>query len=152
ALVVAATTTPDVRRIAEETMPELPAQVGGGSSKTITRGIRWASFSFSTTPRLEANLIVQATDADTAKKLNGLAESFVKNVVKELQNRSDERAILGALGNLVNPKVQNDRVVVQLDEAKLTQELPKLSNRVHAATARVQSMNNLKQMVLAAHN
>ena len=61
----------DAAKVLESAMPTLPAEVGGGSSKVLTHGFRWAVVSVAT-PSLNANLTVQASDAESAKALLGL--------------------------------------------------------------------------------
>ena len=57
----------DLRRAIDETMPKLPADVGGGSSKVLTDGLRWAAARLKLAPKAELEIIAQTKDADTAR-------------------------------------------------------------------------------------
>ena len=67
-------------------MPTLPAEVGGGSSKVLTRGFRWAAVGLDA-PKLKLNAVVQAADADAAKALLDLLKKTYAAVGKSKEVR-----------------------------------------------------------------
>lgn len=141
----------DLRRVAEESMPTLPPAVGGGPIQLFSRNLTWACASLSTAPKFDSSLIVQTSDAASAKKMDDLTRSFATNVVKELHNDREQQTILTALAKMVSPVVEGDRLVVRIDEQKYDSALPDLSARVRAAAGRMKSTNNLKQLAIAMH-
>ena len=60
----------DIRRAVEETLPTLPAEIGGGASRVLTRGIIWAALAVDLPPKkLDARLVIQAESAEAAGEL-----------------------------------------------------------------------------------
>src|SRR5947208_2944709 len=43
---------PDLRRAVEELLPNLPKEMGGASTRPLTRGFRWAAVGAGLTPKL----------------------------------------------------------------------------------------------------
>ena len=58
--------TADNRRVVEELLPTLPAEIGGGSSRVLTRGAMWASVGIDLSPRPAVRLTIQSQDAEAA--------------------------------------------------------------------------------------
>src|SRR5205085_2931548 len=60
----------DTRRVVEELLPNLPAELGGGPITDVTRGLRWVAVGLmpEAEPRLE--FLVQGKDAKAAQALN----------------------------------------------------------------------------------
>jgi Protein of unknown function (DUF1559) len=141
----------DLCRVVEETMTNLPPAVGGGSVQIFSRGLTWACVTLATTPKFDVSLIVQASDAAVAKKMDDLTKAFVSNVVKELHNEGEQQTILAALAKLVSPVVEGDRLIVRIDEQRFNKAVPDVSARVRAAAGRMKSTNNLKQLAIAMH-
>jgi hypothetical protein len=54
--------TADTRRVIEELLPTLPPEVGGGPSRTLTRGLRWAALGADLPPKLTLRLVIQSAD------------------------------------------------------------------------------------------
>src|SRR5207245_1569407 len=47
---------PHLTRIIDEMMPTLPKEVGGGSSKVLTRGVKWAALGLDASPKMALRL------------------------------------------------------------------------------------------------
>ena len=56
----------DAAKVLDSITPTLPAEVGGGSSKMLSHGFRWAAVGFDG-PKLKLKLTIQAADADSAR-------------------------------------------------------------------------------------
>jgi hypothetical protein len=80
ALQVAVSLTADQRRAIEETLPELPAGLGGGPSKVLTRGVMWVAASFDLTPRPVARAVAQCRDQQAAQEAGALVGRILENV------------------------------------------------------------------------
>lgn len=144
------------RRVVDEMMPELPKQIGGGSSKVFTRGLTWAAAGIDPPPRLSVKLVVESQDAQTAEALRAkLLEVLrivgqIKEVRQKLPNFDQAVAVLA-------PKVEGDRLVLVLSEQSqairtLMTALSVPLDQARQAARRQQSVNNLKQIALAVHN
>jgi hypothetical protein len=119
-LVVGATT--DAGRILEESIPELPGEIGGGSIRPLSRGLRWLRADVETAPRLAVRLTVQAKDAAMAEALDGL----VRRVLEHLAKSKDAASFVPEVGKLTGlwkPRRDGARLVVTLDEATLVEAL-----------------------------
>jgi hypothetical protein len=144
------------RRVVEELVPQLPPQVGGGSSTVLTRGLQWAALGLNLPPQLSARLVVQAADAGAATKLLAAWQTLLKWA-------SQDPKILQAglqpetLTALPAPVVENDRLVLTLDEksraiaAGLT-SLQRVLEEARTTARRTRSANNLRQLGVALHN
>jgi len=53
-------------RVIEEMMPTLPKEIGGGPSRTLTQGLRWAALSLDAVPKVSARLVIQSQDTQAA--------------------------------------------------------------------------------------
>src|SRR5262249_46896962 len=89
--------TRDLGRILEETMPTLPDEVGGGSVKPLSRGLRWLALGFDPAPKRSITLTAQAADAPSAKALAELASRAVKALAADKEGG----AALPGVGKLV---------------------------------------------------
>ncbi|HEY1859310.1 MAG TPA: DUF1559 domain-containing protein [Gemmataceae bacterium] len=147
--------TEDSRKVIEQVAPpELPKELGGGSTKAFTRGVKWVAVGVNPPPKPSGTLVIQSQDADAAKELHaGLkqaveaignlpADNEVKKAVPDLEK------ILGAL----LPQVQEDRLTLSVDEKMVTNVLGPVVAKIRDAAKRMQSVNNMKQIALAMHN
>jgi len=146
-----------VRRVVEEMMPKLPAEVGGGSIAPLTSGLRWIAFGVSAPPQaLSVRFVAQASDAETATALVGR----LNHIVTILARRSDVLVMVPKFEELARnlvPGVQGDQLTREWNESDGGLQsaaallIPPLAQaRAGGATAR--SVNNLKQFGLAMHS
>lgn len=142
----------DLRRAIDETMPTLPAEVGGDSSKVLTDGLRWAAARLTLTPKAEIEILLQTKDADTACTLRKLArrslEQTLKNEdIKQWLPKSDR------LAEFLVPTVRDDRLHVKVTEEQLlgADVLSAMLTARRRAVDRVRSANHLRQIGLALH-
>jgi hypothetical protein len=148
----------DVRRVYEELAPELPKEMGGGSIEILTRGIKWAALSLDAPPKLRARAIIQAADMAAAERLNALVTRGLqagRNLLLQDRDAPDIPAFpqfIRRMAELLTPRVEKDRLVVDVNLATELPALAKLTEGVSVSAERARSMNNLKQLGLALHN
>jgi hypothetical protein len=143
--------TPDTRRVLDELLPALPPQVGGGSTRPLTHGLRWAAVGVDLPPKLSLRLVIQSPDADAAGKLKELLTRMVKAA---LQQR-EARAFLPDIGRLTEKlalRVEGDRLTLSLGEEELKAFLLAPVRSWHQAVERRQQENNLHRLTIAMHN
>ncbi len=145
-LQLAVVPTNDMRRAFGELLPVLPAQLGGGPTSTLSRGMRWLSLAIRLPPEPSLRLVIQAQDARAADDLLTVANASLK--------LATDNGMPQPLADALRPKVEADQLVTALDAPALTRIAgdfligPML--RAREVSARVRSMNNLKQIGLAA--
>jgi hypothetical protein len=145
------------RRVIEETMPELPKEIGGGPSSVVTNGCLWAALSVDFSPQLTARLVVQSQDAAAAVALNKKLGEVVQTVAQMPQVKAMIPKFAETTGIFI-PKVEGNQLVLSLDAKQ--KEIGDLLNSVitpalreaRGSAERMASINNLKQIGLAMHN
>jgi hypothetical protein len=142
---------PEVRRSYEETMPQLPRELGGGPITVYTRGVRWAALGVETAPRLRLRLTVAARSPEAAKDLEASLDRLLHALARQAGDRP-LRAVLDKAIPHVLPKARGDRLELSLDETALADVARPVLPLLRQDTARLQSVNNLKQLVIAMHN
>ena len=143
------------RRVVEELMPALPQEIGGGPSTILTHGVQWLALGIDAPPKMSLKLVVQSQDAAAA----GLLQAKLREVVQVLSKLAADAgapAQLTEAVKLVDPQVEQDRLVLQLTEADRTAQallaaVEPAMERARAQVRRAQSVNNLKQLGLATH-
>ncbi|HEV3341837.1 MAG TPA: DUF1559 domain-containing protein [Pirellulales bacterium] len=134
-----------VRRVVEELMPTLPASIGGGPTRNISRGAMWAAVTMNGPPEISARLVIQAQDTAAAATLRGLWRDMLTRAWPD-----------GAkIGDTITPKLQNDQLVLQLEQAsiqKISEFVGPALRTVTDLSRRQQSAEHLRQIGLAMHN
>ena len=152
AIVAALVPTNDMRRVVEETLPNLPAEVGGGPVTTLTRGGRWARLTVKIPPDGSLRLTVQSQDAAAAR---AMADLLIR-AIKVVSGLPELRRLVGEdttdrLVRAVQPKVEQDRVTLSLDGKGLDEIVPPLAAAATAArrqAAVMESANRMRQLLL----
>ncbi len=145
------TLTPELRRALEEAMPALPKEIGGGSTKSVTRGLLWIAVGLDLTPSFSLRVVIQAADADSAKSLRGL----INSVLTHLARKKELRALFSDVDKIINlliPTVAGDRLSLNLDEKQLTPILQPAAALQRAAGDRRRTEDSLRRIASALHN
>jgi hypothetical protein len=141
-----------LRKSIQELIPTLPADVGGGSSKVLTDGLRWAAVRLKLKPKIEVEVIVQSKDAATARSQRDLA----RRVLDEAAKQEDVKKVLPKVEKLVpllTPSLDGDRLSVKITEEQVAavEALEGVVDAQKRAAERARSTNNLRQLGLALH-
>lgn len=144
------------RRVIEETMPQLPEQIGGGPSTVLTQGCLWAALGADLSPQPTVRVVIQSQNPEAAdafgKKLSEILQNFAKMpfVQETAPYFSKATAIL-------TPNIEGDKLVLVLNQQKkdisiVVDSLKPILEKARDEARRVASSNNLKQIGLAMHN
>jgi len=147
--------TADARRVIEELFPTLPTEIGGGASKTLTRGALWVAMGVNTSPPWSASLVLQSQDREAA---GALRQSWL-DVYKLLGGNRDVAVALPEFDRIASklvPEVKGDKLLLSVNERNQGAELLRAAvepglRSAQAASQRARSVNNLKQIALAMH-
>jgi hypothetical protein len=113
------------RKWIEEKAPTLPAMLGGGDSKVLSRGVKYASISMVQKPASMAKFKVHCTDAEQAKKL---AETLTKGADAAKDQLGGDEGLQKSL-EAAKPKVAGDTVSFDVDPVAVQLGLSGLSVR-----------------------
>jgi Protein of unknown function (DUF1559) len=147
--------TNENRRVAEEIMPKLPQELGGGPTTIVTKGVLWAAFGANVSPKMSLQGTIQSQDAETAQKLRGLIAQFYKLLGDEGPKGRTARQILPGFDKLaeqLTPKAEGDHLVLSLEEKDVAATLKPIVAKARNTVENKNSANNLKQIGLAIHN
>jgi hypothetical protein len=144
------------RRVIEELMPKLPAEVGGGSTTILTHGISWAALAVDLSPKAAVRLTIKSQDAASAEVLRARWLDGMKLAGEQMEIRQllpDFEKVTA----LLSPKLSGDRLTLAIDEkdvaaAGLFAPMSQAVEKARESSMRAHSMNNLKQIALAIMN
>jgi hypothetical protein len=141
--------TVDTRKVFEEIMPVLPAEVGGGSIQVVTRGLKWTTVHLDLAP-LSIHLTIQATDDTAAGGLGQLLTQLTKLVAQHPMVR-EHWPDLAQMAARVKAQREGARVRLVLKENELASVLSPYVRSVRAENSRALYGRNLQQILRAMH-
>jgi len=142
---------PHLARLIDEKLPDLPNELGGGSTKPISEGVAWAALGLDAPPKLGVRLTVKSSNAEAAKALDGALAKALKALAEQKEVREALPGI-DKWGALLAPTLAGDRLVLSLDDKEARQVFAPVVRRAVESAARVQASNSLHQLLLAAVN
>lgn len=140
----------DSRRLAEETLPRLPENLGGGSIKLLTRGLQFISVGLEMKPELVFRGNFQAADNESSQALQTLWSRTLKMVAAQ----PDVVAAMPKLAEHIarlTPEVDEDRLRLRIEPGQLLDLMARPIADARMTAKRLVSINNLKQLALAFH-
>ncbi len=152
AVQVAVTLTADQRRAIEETLPDLPDELGGGPSAVLTRGVLWALAGAAAPPRQSLKCVVQLQSAGAARDLQALLGRALDKLRRQDELRKFIPNCDQVLPSLL-PEVAGDRLILSLDAAwfdRHAKEWLRIQLERDAAwAASEESLSNARQVLVA---
>jgi prepilin-type processing-associated H-X9-DG protein len=148
---IVAAPSADARRVFEEMIPNLPAEVGGGPVTTLTRGVRWAALALSDQPEPALRFVLRARDADAAQAVGRLG----RNVDQLLRASPAVKAFVADFGKLSDQfktQIEGDRVTVSADAHAASEWASAVLKPLRQKFTRADCVRNLLMIGLAMHN
>ena len=134
----------------EQMSASLPGELGQLMRSVLTSGIPWAAVGADLTPQARLHLVIQSPDAKAAEALGKSAAAQLKKL-----SESDLLRELGPqfkqLVPKLTPRVEGDRVVLDLDEPTLVAALLPVFGKMRSSAGQARDVNRLRQIALAMH-
>ena len=103
------------RRVADELLPQLPKEIGGGPSSVLTKGIAWAAVGIDLSPRLAVHAVIKSDDAQAADALRGKWLDILRLCGQQAELRKVVPQF-DKVAALLTPRIEGDRLLVALDD------------------------------------
>ncbi len=146
-----------IRQTITELLPELPKQLGGGSSTIVTEGLQWAAFG-ADPGTLRAKLVIQSASESAAKRLALRLPQMARSAYEaapQLKNQIPPDLFQSAIGTKPLP-VEGNRIVLTLggDRQSVAHArlLGLLATALDQYARRSERQNKFKQLLLGIHN
>src|SRR5262249_36511440 len=133
---------PVLVRAVGEMFPKLPDPLGEGSTRELARGLVWAGFGLQTRDKVQASLVVQASDAKMAEKYHALAKNALDIPVHNPAIQLAFPQFLKLRDSLM-PEVKGDQLVFNIREPVIRDGIAPLLQKLRGGAARDRSANNL---------
>ncbi len=108
------------RKVIAETMPNLPAEAGGGRTEPFTHGMQWLALTLDGPPAMRIRLVVQCRDAAAAEALKQ-ADADVKTALLDVPDVGRHFPNAREVEPMLRPRVEGDQLVLELDQAAIDQ-------------------------------
>jgi len=141
----------DTRRAIRELLPQLPAPFEEATGGLIADYIRWGGVQIDLPPEINAQVVVQSTDPESAKVCQRLVAAITEYSVQQTKGQLDDTVGQLILGG-VKPVVEENSVQVDLSSFLKKETLIPMMAGLRAASGEQQRRNNLKQVGLAMLN
>ncbi len=106
-----------VRKLAESLAPKLPERLGGGSTKTFTKGIVWAAVGIDLPPKsIAVRVVLQSADAEAATVLEGEIRKLLA-ALGEYPQFKEAVPDYDELSKRLVPVASGNRLTLELSEA-----------------------------------
>lgn len=139
------------RRMLEEIYPTLPRELGGGLTRSLTRGFQWATLGVEAAPQVALRGVIQAENAAAAQTLADFRRTLIGLLLSATPSRGREAFQLATLLDQLKPTVVRDQLLLQADGTALLSLARTLLQDFAVATQRKQQTQSMRTLGLALH-
>lgn len=140
-------------RVLEQLLPQLPDQLGGGSSDVVARGVRWAAIGIDPAPKPRVRLVVQSENAEAAAALAARLGELAPRIAQSEEART-QIPDLDAVVSFLAAKVDGSRLILESDKdvATFGRALAVLTRPLKQSEAIINVTDDLKSIGLGLMN
>jgi len=143
--------TADHRRVAEEMMPVMPDQFGGGPGSTWTRGVQWAAIGIDGPPKPQLGATIQSADAAAAKALHEAIQRAYA-ALGTFRPVQDVLPDFDKTAPALTPTVEGDRLTLKLAPPAADALLDQcVGSILHQARRNTLALDRLKHIGVSLH-
>lgn len=143
---------PYLRKSITELVPQLPPQLGGYKTAELLEDFHWLAGGVHLDKQLSVKMVLQSSSAKSSKQLRNVLVAVMENIRKEAKRDEKLYAHLKDVIKVLTPKLAMDQLVLELNQKEIVRAIAPMIVKARAASARQQSLNNLRQIGLAMHN
>lgn len=146
-----------VRRTVQELSPNLPPQLGGGSSELLTEGFEWLALGIDL-QALQTNLVLQSSSPEAAKQLAEQLPNLMRSAYKSFTPPSDAvpTPLVESLLAWLQPQQEGSQLRKQLSLSSSSADnralLSTLAAQFEDAAKQNATDMRFKRILLAIHN
>ena len=107
--------TADDRRVIEEILPTLPAEIGHGRSTILTHGLLWAALAIEQEPDFRVRLAIQSRDRQSAAAFRDKWATALR-LLLERTGTAAEPSLAEKAASVLTPQVNDDGLRLVLDQ------------------------------------
>jgi hypothetical protein len=140
----------DARKVIHALWPQLPPEVGQVPSTVLTTGFTHATLGIDLPPKPAFKFTIQAKDAAAAQGISNLLAKLPQLVGNNPQVKREFPEFEELVRQLL-PKIEQDRLVLNLDDAAgnaIVEQLAHLMQRARAQAIRTQGMSNMRHLLI----
>jgi hypothetical protein len=139
------------RKALEETIDNLPPELGGAPITTFTQGLQWGTLYLTQGDKPGSKLLLQGKDPAIVGKLATLV-TFVKTIAIERLKQTPGLASSAAMLDKLNLEEKDDRLVIDVSPELLSDLIVPFIQSARETRWRLLCGDNIKQIGIAMHN
>lgn len=141
----------DTRRVVEELLPNLPAELGGGPITDVTKGMVWTAVGLKVAEQPGFTFVLEARDGQAAHALNQLGKKALTYLCESTRVARYVPNLAGLTESL-KVEVNQERLTITSDARGAASLAVAILRPLRENSMRTQCKNNMKYIGLAMHN
>lgn len=146
--------TADLRKVIPETMPQLPKELGNGSTANLIKGLQWAVITAALPPQFQSQLIVQTEQPSQALVFQQVWEKMLSTLKEatETPRVSTSGKNFYQLLNSINARVDQSQFILDASEERISEIIKLIGRSLSANLSDELNGSHLRNFVIAMHN
>lgn len=132
------------RKALETLITGLPGELGGGSIQIVSRGMQWMSLAMGLPPSPSFRIVVQASDAAAADKLNDVINKAITWAAQRKEGPQEALAFTQMLGGL-KTQLHDNQITIDLSSSDVNKLAATIAGQM------IEEQNRATRLVVANH-